>query len=149
MGGLAPQPVFVMPDSLRIARLVAAIEECPRVEEAHVGFTGKPSEIYSLYAALLRVAPDTLWRKLSFSKKPVMRYYAFKALMKKKDPCLPQVIARLEKDKASVDVVSGCIVMGSPLCLLVALDSRDTAFLRRYWSTSFTSQPTPPLYGNT
>lgn len=103
------------------------------VEQAHVGFTGEPSEIYALYAALLRVAPDTLWRKLTFSKKPVMRYYAFKALMEKKDPGLPQVIARLEKDSAGVEVTSGCSTIGLPICLWVAFDSGDTAFRRKWW----------------
>lgn len=123
--------LVAMPDSLRIERLIAAIEESPRVEDAHIGISGSPSEIYAFYDSLLRIAPDTLWRKLTYSKKPVMRYYAFKALMEKKDPDLQKVITRLEKDKAPVEVVSGCTGLKGSLCFFVAMDCQDTALLRR------------------
>jgi hypothetical protein len=82
--------------------LISAIESSENIESKHIGIEGRKSYIYNCYEKLLEVASDSLWTELSYSKSPVMRYYAYKALFSRESANLQSVRNRLVKDTAQV-----------------------------------------------
>jgi hypothetical protein len=85
-----------------INELVFQLEYSSCVITGGAGFTGKVYPQADAYKTLLRVAPDSVWVRLSYSEKPVVRMYAFDALFSKNSPELEGVRSRLKNDKAAV-----------------------------------------------
>ena len=90
--------------------LISIIEASEYIEAKHIGFIGEKSKIYSCYEKLLEIASDSLWIELSYSKSPVMRCYAYQALLLKENINLPSIRNRLIKDTSSVCTYSGCMI---------------------------------------
>ena len=101
---------------LKVDDLISAIESSENIESKYIGFEGRKSYIYSCYEKLLEVASDSLWVKLSYSKSPVMRYYACMALLSNKSANFISVKNRLLKDTTEVCYhamdVTICITLG-------------------------------------
>jgi len=82
--------------------LIRTIEKSRCFCGEFTGIGGEKSETYLNFQMLLKVASDSLWFKLSFSKSPVMRLYAFHALEIKNKKMRDIVKLRLESDTATV-----------------------------------------------
>ena len=52
---------------------------------------GSESRVFNAYKRLLKIAPDSLWVRLSYSDKPVVRFYALEALVQRNSPLLDSV----------------------------------------------------------
>ena len=87
---------------INIDDLISAIESSERIESKHIGIEGSISHLYNNYEKLLEIASDSLLIKLSYSKSPVMRYYASKALLSNESPNFLSVRNRLLKDTTEV-----------------------------------------------
>lgn len=92
-----------------IDRLVSRIDSSDCVYFGRIGYAGEESMVYDTYLRLLQIAPDSIWLRLSFSKNPVLRVYAFEALESQKSKYLQVVKNRLRKDKATICYVSADI----------------------------------------
>jgi hypothetical protein len=90
------------PKELPISQLITELEESKCVETKYVGIEGRPSETYAVYEKLLEAAPDSLWWNLTYSKSGVMKFDAFQALSRKRDPRLVEIINRLKNDTSSI-----------------------------------------------
>ncbi len=86
------------------------------------GFAGEETMADDCYERLLQIAPDSTWVRLSFSKKPVVRMYAFDALFYRNSPDLKGVKDRLRNDKAAVLSVSGCTEITASICFFVSIE---------------------------
>ena len=102
-----------------VDNLISIIESSKRIESKYLGFEGE-SAIYSVYEKLLDQVSDSLWVELSYSKSPVMRYYACMALFSNESADYSSVRDRLIKDTSHVCSRFGCIVFDSyPLGKLI------------------------------
>ena len=81
-----------------MSSLIVSLEGSSCVESKYIGYAGTPSQTYEIYDRLLKIVPDSLWWRLTFSKSGVMRYYAFQTLLMKNDPRLVEVVNRLKND---------------------------------------------------
>jgi hypothetical protein len=91
-----------------IQTLVSRIDKSDAVYFGGIGYTGTESEVYDCYQRLLEIAPDSTWDNLSHNKNPILRIYAFDALKTRNSDNLQGVKHRLQKDKATFRLVSGC-----------------------------------------
>ncbi|GGB19872.1 hypothetical protein [Puia dinghuensis] len=108
-----------------IHQLVFDLEYSSCVIIGGVGITGKDNPAADAYKTLLRIAPDSVWVRLSYSEKPVVRMYAFEALLSKKSPDLERVKNRLKKDTATVCEIFGDVSMTSSIGELVSLANHN------------------------
>jgi hypothetical protein len=104
-------------DTMDTDDLISAIESSENIESKHIGIEGRKSYIYCCYEKLLETASDSLWVKLSYSKSPVMRYYAYKALFSRESTNLQSVRNRLIKDSSQVcyhtrDMINCLYILG-------------------------------------
>ena len=103
-----------------IRQLVSQLEYSPCVIIGGVGIEGKENTAAESYKKLLQVAPDSVWVRLSYSEKPVVRMYAFEALFSRNSPDLESVKTRLKADTATVCRVSGDVEMNLSIGSLVS-----------------------------
>ena len=83
--------------------LISVIESSKDIEGEYVGgWATKKSHTYNCYKTLLEIVSDSLWVELSYSKSPVMRYYAYEALLTRESANLSSVRSRLLKDTTQV-----------------------------------------------
>ena len=103
-------------DFLDINDMIFAIESSENIEREYIGIERRKSCIYSCYEKLLKIVSDSLWIKLSYSKNPVMRYYAYNALLTRKNDNISSIRNRLIKDRESVCVhtcdMINCEILG-------------------------------------
>ena len=92
--------------SASIRQEVFYLEHSTCVITGGVGFTGKDNPAGDAYKRLYRMAPDSVWVRLSYSEKPVLRMYAFIALLNKNSPELAGVESRLKTDTGVVCEIS-------------------------------------------
>lgn len=85
-----------------LAELVAKLEDGDCVESRYNGVEKTPSETFAIYDSLLKVAPDSLWHKLTYDRNPVVRCYAYQALFTRNAPEVAQIGYRLENDTDSI-----------------------------------------------
>ena len=111
-------------DTMDINDLISAIESSENIEGEHIGMEGRKSYIFSCYEKLLEVASDSLWVKLSYSKSPVMKYYAYKALFSKENTNLQSVRDRLIKDTSQVCFHITDRILCSPFNSFIEMDFR-------------------------
>ena len=90
----------------KIQFLIDQIESSDCVYFGGIGLAGGESKIYDCYRTLLKIAPDSMWFNLSFSKNPIIRVYAFEALRTTRSLHLEVVKDRLKKDRATFCYVS-------------------------------------------
>jgi hypothetical protein len=107
-----------------IHQLIFQLEHSICVIIGGVGITGKDSPSSDSYKTLLRIAPDSAWVRLSYSKNPVARMYAFEALLSKNSPDLERVRGRLKNDTAVVCEISDDVTVTSSIGDLVSLTRR-------------------------
>ncbi|HOF17194.1 MAG TPA: hypothetical protein PLF32_03915 [Bacteroidales bacterium] len=94
---------------------ISVIESSKQIEGKHIGYGGQISGIYSCYEILLKNISDSLWIELSYSKSPVMRYYAYQALLSKGNIKFLSVWNRLRKDTSSVCFQTCDVIFGGDL----------------------------------
>ena len=83
--------------------LISTIESSKYIERKYVGgWAARKSHIYDCYEKLLEIASDSLWVELSYSKSPVMKYYAYNALFSKGNINSLSIRNRLIGDTSSV-----------------------------------------------
>ena len=82
--------------------LITELEVSNCVESKYIGIERIESKTYSVYDSLLRIAPDSLWWNLTYSRSAVARCYAFQTLFAKKYPRLGEVLSRLSIDTDSI-----------------------------------------------
>ena len=108
---------------ININDLISTIESSKYIEREYIGGWGaKKSYIYGCYEKLLEIASDSLWIELSYSKSPVMRYYAYKALLSKESSEFPAVRNRLIRDTSPVctyscDIIDCLLTLGELLLI--------------------------------
>ena len=83
------------------ATLLRAIEESSCVESEYIGFVGRESAVYASFRRLDYLISDSIWLKLSYDRKPVMRAYAYWALLKRNSPLLPKIRGHLKNDRGT------------------------------------------------
>lgn len=88
------------------------------------GITGKDNPTADAYKSLLSIASDSVWVRLSYSEKPVVRMYAFKALYSKNSTDLEEVTSRLKTDTVSVCDISDDFQLTAPIAKFVSLTGR-------------------------
>ena len=71
-----------------------------------MGFTGEESITFNCFVLLDQNLTDSGWFKLSASPSPVVRTYAFKALVNRNSKLIPSVKDRLKNDSAVICYVS-------------------------------------------
>ena len=90
-----------------INRMILKIESSKCYESKHIGFTGENSILYETYETLNQIASDSLWLKLTYSKSPVMRCYAYHAILSKQNnKLINEVKSRLINDTTRLDFYS-------------------------------------------
>ena len=104
-----------------IQKLVSEIELSDCVYGNGVGMNGEENRVYDCYDRLLQIAPDSLWFNLSHNKSPVVRVYAYKTLLNKKDPKLPLVKNFLKKDTSTVCWSSNDINIKCSISYLISI----------------------------
>lgn len=82
--------------------LIEEIESSNCVYGKYTGIDGKTSDTYESYERLLDILPDSMWIRLTFSKSPSMRVYAYQALQLKQNSELYGVEKRLSTDTSTV-----------------------------------------------
>ena len=85
---------------------VLQLERSSCVITGGVGFTGEDNPTAAAYRKLFRIAPDSVWVRLSYSEKLVLRMYAFIALLNKNSSELDLVEGRLKTDTGVVCEIS-------------------------------------------
>jgi hypothetical protein len=86
---------------LDTATLIRSIEESSCVESEYIGFGGGESAVYASFRRLDHLISDSIWLKLSYDRKPVMRAYAYWALLRRNSPLLPKIRDHLKNDRAT------------------------------------------------
>ena len=102
------EKAYVVPAKLRA--IVSAIENTNRLESSHVGFAGSPSTQWAYYEQLKKAATAAELTALTSHKNVAVRCYAFQALAAKKAPNVFAVLQQHLQDKATVELMEGCIV---------------------------------------
>ena len=99
--------------------LISLIEASEQIESKYIGFEGRESHVYNSYEKLLDIVSDSLWVKLSYSKSPVMRYYACRALFSNGSDNFLSVRDRLKKDTAHIRFQSFDVIYSYTLGALI------------------------------
>lgn len=89
------------------------------IDDGHVGIAGSQSTTYAHYIRLKELASDSILENLIQHDNPVVRVYAYWALIERnysKKTALMQVAAN---DSSSVKYMSGCIMMPEPVISVV------------------------------
>lgn len=107
-----------------IRHYIIQLDLSDRVITGGVGFTGKDNPTADAYKSLLQIAPDSVWVRLSYSEKAVVRMYAFEALHSKNSPELEEVTSRLKTDTAVVCEVSGDLEITTSIAQFVSMVRR-------------------------
>jgi hypothetical protein len=134
---LLTERYFDLPKELEMQRLAARMVKSNKVILGGVGFSGVETSEYSSYKQLLAIAPDSFWIRLSYSRNPVARVYAFEALFDRKSPDLFSIAERLKNDSSSVEEWSGCVEMPERIDEFVAFKTGDTARAHRLMRNLF------------
>lgn len=94
---------------------LSVLERSPNVITGGVGFTGEETPAGIAYQKLFLCAPDSIWVRLSYSENPVLRMYAYLALLNKKSPELKGLVNRLKTDTAVVCEIDDDVTMTSSI----------------------------------
>jgi hypothetical protein len=109
-----------------------------------IGIEGKESPVFDAYKRLLKIAPDSLWVRLSYSDKPVVRLYALEALVKKNSPLLDGVERRLKNDSAGVCTIADDLGISYSISDAVALHDTSESRRNNYFLFNTIKSEIPP-----
>ncbi|MFT5778128.1 MAG: hypothetical protein ACI837_001084 [Crocinitomicaceae bacterium] len=100
--------------------LVRLLSESNTVKERHVGFAGITPEEYGMFEILKEVGTQEELNGLLTHYSPVVRVYAYRALLANEMQISIEYEETMFKDTSSVDWFSGCILMTSSVKELVS-----------------------------
>lgn len=95
-------------DSVR--RLESVILKSNTITASAVGFAGAPAATWYSFAYLVKIATKDELLRMSYSKNPVLRLYAYTGLQYKNYDDMALLHKRLASDTATVHVFSGCLI---------------------------------------
>ncbi len=101
------QPVTLRPE---IQTLADNLEYGNKIETSTIGFAGLPSPLWADYNLLVEKATHEELLSLLTHKNPVVRCYAFQALVALKDKNVRTIAENFTNDKNSVMIVMGCVI---------------------------------------
>jgi hypothetical protein len=110
--------------SVEIRQLVFQLQQSDCVIIGGVGITGRVNPAADSYTTLLRIVPDSVWVRLSYNEKAVVRMYAYEALFSKSSPELEQVKIRLKRDTAMVCQIFDDVTITASIGEFVSLGRR-------------------------
>jgi hypothetical protein len=80
------------------------------ISSSAVGFAGSPSNTWYAFAYLTSIATEKELLEMTKDKNPVLKLYAYTALMHKNYKHINRVKKQLAKDDTEVKTLSGCIM---------------------------------------
>ena len=95
-------------DSVNVLKNI--IVKSNTINSSAVGFAGAPSNSWYAFAFLATIATERELLAMTTDRSPVLRLYAYTALLHRKSGDTARVVKKLSSDHSTVHTLSGCIM---------------------------------------